>query len=89
MNPTPTEIKPRILTTTIDLYDGTASLDLALSVAGNFRLSKDQAKAIIKEVGQGVMQWREVAQNFGLKKREIDRMSSAFEHEDAKKVEIL
>ena len=89
MNPTPVEIKPRILTTTIDLYDGTASLDLALSVANSFRLSKDQAKTIIKEVGHGVMQWRDVAQNFGLKKREIDRMGSAFEHEEAKKVEKL
>jgi serine/threonine-protein kinase HipA len=83
MNPTPIEVKPRILTTTIDLYDGTASLDLALSVAGDFRLLPDEAKAIIKEVGAGVAQWRDVAQAHALDRREIDRMASAFEHADA------
>lgn len=84
MNPTPIEIKPRILTTAIDLHDRTASLDLALSVARDFRLSLDQAKEIIKEVWQGVAQWKEVSRTFGLQ-REIDRMASAFEHEDAHK----
>lgn len=83
MNPTPVEVKPRILTTTIDLNDGTASLDLALSVAKDFRLSPDEARAIIKEVGAGVAQWRDVAQRHGLDRREIDRMASAFEHADA------
>lgn len=86
MNPTPVEVKPRILTTTIDLYDGTASLDLALSVAEDFRLSPDEAKAIIKEVGAGVAQWRDVAQAQALDRREIDRMASAFEHADAQAV---
>lgn len=79
LNPTPIDIKPRILTTAIDLYDATASLDLALSVAGEFRLSKNQAKNIIDEVSEGVSQWRKVAKGFGLDKKEIDRMASAFE----------
>lgn len=83
MNPTPVEVKPRILTTTIDLYDGTASIDLAMSVAKEFRLSQDDAKAIIREVSAGVAEWRNVAQNHGLDRREIDRMASAFEHADA------
>ena len=30
-------------------------------------------------------EWRSVATQFGLIKREIDRMSSAFEHEELKK----
>jgi serine/threonine-protein kinase HipA len=34
LNPVPTDIKPRILTTAIDLSDGTASLTLALEVPG-------------------------------------------------------
>lgn len=83
LNPTPVEIKPRILTTTIDLDDGTASLDLALSVIKDFRLSTDDAKAIIKEVGTAVAKWRDVAQSLGLRKNEIDRMASAFEHADS------
>ncbi len=83
MNPTPISVKPRILTTAIDLYDGTASLELALSVASDFRVSKKDAESIIKEVKQGVSQWHSVAQSVGLKKKEIERMASAFEHEDA------
>ncbi len=83
LNPTPVEIKPRILTTTIDLNDGTASLDLALSVLKDFRLSQDEAKAIMKEVGIEVAKWRDVAQTLGLNKAEIDRMVSAFEHSDS------
>lgn len=89
LNPTPTEIKPRILTTAINLYDTSASLDVALSVIDDFRLSLAQAKAIIKEVSHGVTQWRKVAQNFGLEKKEIERMHSAFEHQEAKKAEKI
>jgi len=83
MNPISIEVKPRILTTSIDYYDGTASLELALSVAENFRLSQDEAKVIIKEVSQSTGQWREVAKRFAIEKSEIDRMASAFEHRDA------
>ena len=39
-NPVPTDIKPRVLTTTIDLDDGTASLKLALQVASYFELAE-------------------------------------------------
>jgi serine/threonine-protein kinase HipA len=85
VNPMPAEIKPRILTTTIDLYDGTASLDLALSVAKDFRLDQTQAKIIIKEVAAATRTWREAAQSLGATKREIERMASAFDHEDAAK----
>ncbi|MGH9949081.1 MAG: type II toxin-antitoxin system HipA family toxin, partial [Pyrinomonadaceae bacterium] len=82
LSPTPIEIKPRILTTTIDLDNGTASLDLALSVRQDFRLSLEDGKAIIKEVGLAVSRWRDVAQLHVLSEREIDRMASAFEHAD-------
>ena len=82
MNPTPAEIKQRILTTSIDFNDNSASLEIALAVASEFRLSKAQAHKIIKEVAAAVSTWREVARSFALTKREIDRMASAFEHED-------
>ncbi|MDQ7020160.1 MAG: HipA domain-containing protein, partial [Robiginitomaculum sp.] len=87
MNPTPAEIKPRILSTAIDFEDSTASLDIALSVIDTFRLSKTEAHNIIKEVYAAVKQWRKVAKGFGLSKREIDRMASAFEHDDFEKAE--
>lgn len=85
INPTPVEIKPRVLTTMIDLHDGTASLDLALSVASEFRVKKDEAKAIIREVAAAVAQWRTVAGQYKLTKRDIDRVASAFDHADLEK----
>lgn len=84
LNPVPTDIKPRVLTTAIDLVDGTASLDLAMSVAGYFELDEDKAHMIASEVGQAVQGWREAAVRLGITSAEIERMASAFEHEDLK-----
>lgn len=84
LNPVPTDIKPRILTTAIDLDDGSASLDLAISVVGYFELDVDKAHAIAAEVGKAVTTWRKEAARMGLTHTEIDRMASAFEHEDLK-----
>jgi len=82
LNPVPTDIKPRVLTTAIDLDDGSASLDLAMSVVGYFELDENKAHAIAAEVGMAVRTWREEAARLGLTQAEIDRMASAFEHED-------
>jgi len=84
LNPVPTDIKPRVLTTAIDLDDGTASLQLALKVASYFELAADEARQIAAEVGKAVATWRKVASKLGLTPAEIDRMASAFEHEDFK-----
>ena len=82
LNPVPTDVKPRILTTAIDLDNGTASLKLALDVAGYFELLPSEARRIAAEVGQSVDRWRRTAASLGLSKGEIDRMASAFKHED-------
>ncbi len=82
LNPVPTDIKPRILSTTINEDDNTASLALALDVAGYFDLDANKARAIAGEVGKAVSRWRDEASRQGLSKNEIDRMASAFEHED-------
>jgi len=84
LNPVPTDIKPRILTTAIDLDDGTASLKLALQVASYFELSEDEAHKIAGQVGHAVVAWRRDAKKIGLTPAEIDRMASAFVHEDLK-----
>jgi serine/threonine-protein kinase HipA len=84
LNPVPTDIKPRILTTAIDLEDATASLKLALEVASYFELAVGEAHAIAAQVGQAVATWRKDAAGLGLSAAEIDRMASAFEHEDLK-----
>lgn len=70
--------KTSILTTSIDFYDNAASLETAIRVAREFRLNKEEALSILKEVASAMKQWREVASEFGLSKRECDRMSSAF-----------
>lgn len=85
LNPMPADIKPRILTTAINEDDGTASLDLAMSVADYFELEKDKAKAIATQVGKAVSTWRDEATKHGIGKAEIDRIASAFEHDDLKK----
>lgn len=85
LNPVPVDIKPRILTTTIDEADGTASLDLAYQVAEHFGLRPDKARTIAKEVGAAVNNWRATAKVLGLSTSDIDRMASAFEHGELKK----
>jgi serine/threonine-protein kinase HipA len=85
MNPVPIDVKPRILSTSIDPDDNSASLDLAFAAADYFGLKQNDAKAIASEVGAAVGQWRQEARKVGIGKAEIDRMASAFEHEDLRK----
>jgi serine/threonine-protein kinase HipA len=82
LNPVPVDIRPRVLTTAITPDDGTASLKLAYEVAAYFELTAKDARAIAREVGEAVSEWRKEAGKLGLSKAEIDRMASAFEHED-------
>jgi serine/threonine-protein kinase HipA len=82
LNPVPTDIKPRILATAISEDDSTASLALAMEVAAYFELDAARARKIAAEVGNVVAKWRDEAARHGLSKVEVDRMMSAFEHED-------
>ncbi|MEQ8264432.1 HipA domain-containing protein [Pseudohaliea sp.] len=82
LNPTPTDLKPRILSTNISLDEGTCSLPLALEQAALFGLSSRDARAIAAEVGRAVSGWRELAATQGVSASELERMASAFEHED-------
>jgi serine/threonine-protein kinase HipA len=84
LNPTPTDIKPRILSTAINEEDTTASLAVAMAVAEYFEVDNKKARAIAAEVSKAVATWRDEAVKHGIKKNEIDRMASAFEHEDLK-----
>jgi serine/threonine-protein kinase HipA len=82
LNPVPVDIKPRVLSTTIDLDDGTASLELAMQVADYFEVAPKEARRIAAEVAHAVSAWRKEAMALGLTQLEIGRMASAFEHED-------
>jgi serine/threonine-protein kinase HipA len=84
LNPVPRHVKPRHLATAINVdEDPTASIDLAIDAADEFRLTRDEASAIAGEVAASIAQWRRVAARTGLGAEEIDRMASAFEHSDA------
>ena len=82
LNPVPTDVGPRVLSTYIDEYDGTASLDRALATAEYYGLGPERAKRIAGATGRAVAAWREEAARLGGSPREIDRMESAFVHED-------
>lgn len=89
VNPTPVDKRPRILTTNINLDEGTCSLDLLFEVAGYFDLKLVEAKTIVRDVGVAVATWREVASSVGARAAEIDRMASAFEHTDLVRARAL
>lgn len=84
LNPVPTDIKPRVLTLAINEDDTTASLSTAMEVAGYFELEEAQAREMAAHVARASSQWRDAAAEHGISKQEIDRMASAFEHEDLK-----
>lgn len=82
LNPTPVDIKPRVLSTNIDYDDGTCSIDLIRSVVDEFSLSHTEADTLISEVATATSMWRDVAKHRGASNTEIERMKSAFEHSD-------
>ncbi len=83
LNPVPTDVRPRILSTTIGLDDATASIELALETASHYGLSAADAKTAAGGVAQAASAWRDVAGELGVSQRQIERMESAFEHADA------
>jgi serine/threonine-protein kinase HipA len=89
LNPVPTDLKARVLSTNIDLDEATCSLDLLQSACGYFGLNLTAARLVIKEVAQVTKSWRKVAASVGAKASEINRMESAFEHNDLKQALTL
>src|SRR6202035_123541 len=89
LNPTPVDVRQRILTTNISLEDGTCDIALVLSVAEFFSLALPEAKTIVKEVATSTAKWREAAATLGARRNEIQRMESAFEHSDLNKAIAL
>src|SRR5579863_945805 len=89
LNPVPTDLKARVLTTNIDLDEGTCSIDLLEAASEYFGLGLVAARGIIKEVAVVTATWRETAKDAGAKSAEITRMASAFEHDDLKRAMSL
>lgn len=82
LNPVPVDLKARVLTTNIDLDEGTCSIGLLESAAGYFALSLSEARKILGQVAAATAKWRHVAREVGAAPAEMDRMASAFEHDD-------
>lgn len=82
LNPNP-EPGPKHLSTAIDLGDDTASIALALSVAGYFRLSAEEANDVVAQVQAAVSRWAPVARRHGLSSQEVTAMSWAFDAHSA------
>lgn len=80
MNPTPIDVKARVLSLAIDEADDTASLEVALGMARQCGLKPPAAREIMTEVQAAVGQWRQRASFHGLNARDLERMASAFEH---------
>jgi serine/threonine-protein kinase HipA len=89
LNPVPIDLKERILTTNIDLDEGTCSIDVLEKAAGYFNLGLKAAREIIKSVATSTATWRTVAAQVGARNPEIDRMASAFEHADLDRAKRL
>jgi len=82
LNPTPQDLKPRVLATNIDFEDGTCSIELVQEVASQFGLHKVDADQMIADVARATQTWCEVAKTVGVRSADIKRMESAFEHDD-------
>lgn len=89
LNPVPADLKARVLTTNISLDEATCSLDLLEAAAEYFSLSLTQARMIIKEVALVTSRWRDIAKEVGARSAEIQRMASAFEHDELKRAIVL
>ncbi|ABE57590.1 type II toxin-antitoxin system HipA family toxin [Chromohalobacter israelensis] len=82
LNPVPSDLKARVLTTNIDLDESTCSVDLLEAASGYFGLTLANARRIIKDVASVTATWRNTARAVGARPAEIERMASAFEHDD-------
>ena len=80
INPTPPDVRARILATNIDFDDGTCSVELVRSVAEEFSLKLADADTLIRDVAQVTRTWRQAARRRGAAEAEIRRMEGAFEH---------
>ncbi len=82
LNPMPTDVRPRVHALAIDETEQAASFELARSVIASFGLARRAADTIIAEVAKPVAAWRTYGKRHGITTRQLDRMASAFEHDD-------
>jgi len=82
LNPDP-QPGPKHLSTAID-YDSTAAdVEALMRVSPRFRLSADEARTALRDVIDATSRWRTVAGELGLDRAAVERMTNAFEHDQA------
>ena len=69
----------------INIDNPTSSIDLAFETVEYYGLTQSEAKKIANDIAEVVNSWRKIAEKIGIKKQEIERMSSAFENENLEK----
>lgn len=89
LNPCPIDVKPRAHVLALNEVDTASSLETVLEVAEQFGIKLARAKEIAGEVGAAVSDWKVAAKLYGLKAPQIERMATAFEHEDLKQARAL
>lgn len=82
LNPMPADVRPRVQALSIDATGAASGIDVARSVAASFGVSARESRTITRGVARVVGAWKTHAKAAGLTARQIDRMASAFEHDD-------
>jgi len=67
----------------LDEGDNRPNLETVIATAGYYRLSRDRATALCRDVVQVTRSWRDIAATAGIARAEIALMGSAFESTDA------
>jgi len=77
-NPVSRQQSPNFHSLCINNISTEGSIDAAFSVLDEFRLSKEKANSIYKDVYGSVSEWKSTARSLGISKQEISMMESAF-----------
>lgn len=88
LNPNPAPGR-KYLSTTIDGFERTASIQTLMSVAPFFRLDDENAADMLGEVLVATHSWRDAATARGISQTEINDMAWAFEHGETKVAQKL
>jgi len=82
LNPRPVDVYDRVHQMALNELDATSSIEIVRQVAPYFGVKAPEANKIIFDVATAVSKWRTVGASVGLTRSELDRMASAFEHEN-------
>jgi serine/threonine-protein kinase HipA len=71
----------------IDDRDNSASFDLTIEVGDYFGLDEDDMREVVTGLVNSISTWRDEARRIGISTEEINRMATAFEHDEMTRAE--